>query len=106
MSILLRNTTNGNVIQAGTSIEIGDKETVLDSAWTTVAIPAKAFKTVFSSASAFYISHVNDDADKVFLSPARATGNYAVVQEGASQTVYLKSVTGSIDIYTMHYKGD
>lgn len=94
----LKGAGNGQVIQAGTSFEVGTKLELTTSWGDPYITTTDSIQTRFKSEDDFLISHVNDDANKVFLSND-------VIVEGEGVTVYLKSAGGTIDTYVLINKG-
>jgi len=81
----LKGAGNGQVIQAGTSFEVGTQLSITTTfqAYTTIT---DAIQTQFKSEDDFIISHVNNDADKIF------TTNDTII-EGENVIVYIKAAS-------------
>ena len=97
----LRNTSHGNVIQAGVDFEVPEKLSVADSVATLYTTDENAIQTNFKSGTEFIVSNVDPvaNANNVFN-----TTNFVV--EGGNVDVYLLSTSGTIDIQVAINKGE
>jgi len=85
-----------SVVQAGVSFEVGAQLSATTS-WQSYTTDDEAIQTRFKCDNDFIISHVNDDATKVFSIDD-------VILEGAGMTVYYKALS-SVTISVLINKG-